>query len=315
MIIRKLYLKSKWSLQDGLNNFGFPMRFKPDIGSVRVLCFHGICDDDTAFINGRFMRISQFRVLIEALKKRCTIISLDDYLAHRFDSTKLNILLTFDDGYQNNKDLLLPIIEPLNVPVTLFVTRRENRSLWADLLDILQSKNVKLTELEHLFTGIATRTNGELKQWIPTLSIDQLEQLTDQLDRLAQSYLAETTVFWKLLSRTEVESLAKHPLVSIANHSANHTDFTVLTPTEMKEELDDCRDYLNAIGSKHSTVFAYPYARYSDTTVKQLTKWGYPIQFITEKHALSQDNAIERLIVNPFISLRNQLIAIAHGRY
>jgi|GEM_PF-2410777 len=315
MIIRKLYLKSKWKLQDGLNNFGFPMRFKPIPGSVRVLCFHGICDDDTAFINGRFMHESQFRVLIEALQKRCNIIHLDDFLAKRFEPTKLNILLTFDDGYQNNQDLVLPIIEKLNVPITLFVTSREERPLWADLVDILQAKKVKLTEIEAVFPEIARLSNHAIKQWIPTLSLDQIEQLTNLLYSISEPHLADKKVFWELISRANLESLAKHPLVSIGNHSANHLDFTELTPHEMKAELDSCENYLESIGSKHPSIVAYPYGRHTTETANLLIEWGYHTQFITEKHTDSPPAMIERLVVNPFISLRNQLKSIEHGGY
>lgn len=315
MIIRKLYLKSKWKLQDGLNNFGFPMRFKPVPGSVRVLCFHGICDDDTAFINGRFMHESQFRVLIEALQKRCTIIHLDDFLAKRFDSSKLNILLTFDDGYQNNQDLVLPIIEKLNVPITLFVTSREDRPLWADLLDLVHAKKDKLTVLEEVFPEIRQLSNGEIKRWVPTLSCDKIEVFTRFLCLITEPYLLETTVFWKLLGRAELQLLAKHPLVSIGNHSANHLDFTELTPPEIKEELDLCKNYLESIGSKHPTIIAYPYGRHTIETAKRLNEWGYHTQFIAEKQPDSPPEITERLVVNPFISLRNQLKAIVHGRY
>ena len=79
----------------------------------RVVCFHWVGEEG----------LSGFEKKIIWLKKHFDIISLDT-LVQRQQSSSLNgqeIAITFDDGYVDFPDKVLPIIEKHQIPVTIFV--------------------------------------------------------------------------------------------------------------------------------------------------------------------------------------------------
>ena len=92
-----------------IRNFTLIRRGRP---VLRVLTFHDVPSES----------LSNFRRQIEYLKKATNIVSLSDFFAGRLSSTKINIALTFDDGYQSWVDGVAPILKELSVSATFFVS-------------------------------------------------------------------------------------------------------------------------------------------------------------------------------------------------
>ena len=49
------------------------------------------------------------------------MISMDDFISHKFDSNKNFIVLTFDDGYKDNLTVAMPILKKYGAHATIFV--------------------------------------------------------------------------------------------------------------------------------------------------------------------------------------------------
>jgi peptidoglycan/xylan/chitin deacetylase (PgdA/CDA1 family) len=79
---------------------------------MRVLAFHDVPSES----------LRNFRTQIEYLKKATNIVSLDDFFAGRLSSTKINVALTFDDGYQSWVEGVAPILRELSVSATFFIS-------------------------------------------------------------------------------------------------------------------------------------------------------------------------------------------------
>ena len=77
---------------------------------VRVLCFHDVLDREW------------FSNLLKELTKRYHVITPEEFHAQQFDSSKINVLLTFDDGYQSWVDIVLPVLQQCNVKAIFFIT-------------------------------------------------------------------------------------------------------------------------------------------------------------------------------------------------
>jgi len=228
--MNRLRLKIKWWWADLCRGLGLPLKLNQRKGEVQALCFHGVCKDDEPFINARFLHETQCRELLQAIKDYFNIISLDDYIANNLSKDKLNVLITFDDGYLNNRDRLLPIIEQLHIPVTLFVTTRQQNMLWPDLLDVTHANYIALTPLEQAYPELKGLRNHQRKQWIIAQEPAVIEEITSILQSLARPVLTENAVFTALMNKEELQEINALPLVTLANHTANHYDLRGLSP-------------------------------------------------------------------------------------
>ncbi|MFQ5796116.1 MAG: polysaccharide deacetylase family protein [Candidatus Bipolaricaulia bacterium] len=105
LLILKLYFLGV----SRLRNLIFRLRGEP---LTRVLVFHRIADED----------VEAFRTKLEWLKARYHVIGLDDYFERRnLSIDKINVALTFDDGFSSWKENVIPVLKELELPATLFI--------------------------------------------------------------------------------------------------------------------------------------------------------------------------------------------------
>lgn len=313
MLVRKVFLRSKWMVNDLFGKLRVPLNLEKTHGQIRVICFHGVCSDDRPFINGRFMRVSQFENLLKALVEKTNILNLDDYLNKKVDPNRLNILLTFDDGYRNIRVLALPILQKLNAPSTIFCTSRE--VLWMDLLDIIAAEKSSLDKVYESFPVLRNATIQEIKSWGVRQSAVVLLEFTSLLRQMLGSAADNYHEFFELLTDQDLLELHTHPLISIANHGARHISYTHRTIEEVKEDIEECKKRLILVKASHPNVFAYPFGHFRKDIQDGLSETGYPTQFVTEGNPKLSGDLRDRLVVNPFISVRNQLICLRNGKY
>lgn len=316
MTVKGIRLRLKWAMLSVVDLLGFPLNLNGREGEVQIVCFHGICADTDEYINGRFCKESAFRAVLTEIKQHFHLISLDDFLAHRLHPDKLNVLITFDDGYRNNLTLALPIIEELGCPITIFVTGRTDFPLWTDLLDLAsahpaESGNV----LKELLETSGVTTAKELKAWIPLQPKEVVMEINRKLTNIPETLLQHNRVFWELLSDRELGLLQTRPLVSLANHGANHLSFVTLTDEQMAQEIDEVRARLNNIGSAYASVFAYPYGHHNEATIACLNALAIQQQHLAEYAVENAPHLLQRMAINPFISTRNMLRIIQKGTF
>lgn len=77
---------------------------------TRILAFHDVPAE----------LVANFRAKIEVLKERTNVISLDDFFAGKMSWRKINVAITFDDGYRSWLDNVSPVLRDLGVTATFF---------------------------------------------------------------------------------------------------------------------------------------------------------------------------------------------------
>jgi len=92
-----------------IRNLVFRMRRIP---VARILAFHDVSQD----------HVRSFRKKLETVIATANIVSLDDILAGRMSRKKINVAITFDDGYRGWIDNVIPILRKLGVTATFFVS-------------------------------------------------------------------------------------------------------------------------------------------------------------------------------------------------
>jgi len=132
------------------------------------------------------------------------IISIKEF-ENRFLENKFignEIILTFDDGYKNNKNVVFPFLSSLNIPFSIFISTRhidENlrypsykiRSLiyYSDKkkLDLISlGKKIKINSIAEKI-----KAEKELINYIKSVSLHKVNSLVFDLDNIHDSYFVD----------------------------------------------------------------------------------------------------------------------------
>ena len=135
---------------------------------IRIFALHGVADysreSDWVPLRAQ-MDVSRFRACIDLLSQHYEFISMDvavQMLSGRSKMRKNCVVLTFDDGYQNNFSEALPVLQDLEVPgvfyvATDYITHR--MPYWFDRLDFALQQAAG-EDLEFEFNGKEYRLTG-----------------------------------------------------------------------------------------------------------------------------------------------------------
>ncbi len=235
-------------------------------GRGLVLMFHEIHDD----VEGNLrMGCSpeQLRRVLAALKSEGRdIVTPDEALARLADpQAKEFAVLTFDDGYRDNRIRALPILEEFGAPMTMFVptgmVTREVYAWWLGLRALLQRHDeVEIEPMARRFRlADAPSRNAALRQitlWIGTDRI-RAEALKPTFDRHGLSLPA--LVAEVAMDERELKDFATHPLVTIGGHTTSHTFLAGMDDAAAYKDIADNKVYLESLLGGEVRHFAYPY--------------------------------------------------------
>jgi peptidoglycan/xylan/chitin deacetylase (PgdA/CDA1 family) len=225
------------------------------------------------------------------------------------------VVVTFDDGYEDNLSGAKPILDKYGVPATVFVTTGymgENREFWWDELERLLLQPGVLPEVITLnIRGVAyewelgesahftsaeshrhARWNVSQRDNTPTsrhelyrslcellrpLSHAERRPLLDQLSAAAGTDHAARPTH-RILSRQQVRDLAASGLVSVGAHTVTHPQLSALPPDRQRQEMHLSRQHLESVLDQPVTTFAYPYGSlldYGADTVAAVRQTGF----------------------------------------
>lgn len=206
----------------------------------------------------------------------------DHYILARFeDDWSLldsdGVVITFDDGYLDNLQFALPILEELQVPAAVFVstgTMKQSQELWWDELEYL------------IFEGSDIPAYFQLKddvfgyQW-DTDTWEYRKNCYVSLHHLMKNFInVEKREVWLTqlwdwrglkrrarkenltVSEEECRELARSEMISIGAHTMNHPSLAVLSRAEQEREIKASVDILSDVLGEQITLFSYPFGRY-----------------------------------------------------
>lgn len=332
-IIRKIWSKLsreyRYLQRDLAARLGMHETFFRKTGGNRILIYHGVCQKDPAKFNTLFVTARMFEKHLQLYKKYFHIISLDDFFEKKFDDTKFNICLTFDDGFANNYKYVRPLLEKYQVPATFFVTaiRKEGYNiLWNDFLTISSvtgprafAFNGESFYKNHQNTYISSHTKKTLSDRLREMNFDKKKQMMKSLGG-AEGFVNpfETEDYWLQMTGEQIREAARSAFITIGSHGYYHNDLGKIPVGETAWELRESKLFLQELTGKQVTQMAFPYGSYTPEAVSEALRAGYEKILATEFQSVEDndnDAMRERMGINPFITAHNQVYAIIKGRY
>ena len=294
---------------------------------ARILIYHGICQKDHTKFNPIFLTYRIFEEHLRFYKKHFHLVSLEEYYTGQFSKDKYNVCITFDDGYANNFKYVLPLLEKYEVPISFFITAIRKAGydiLWNDFLGIVakygpdqlsyennQFRKDKFGRYASVKTGIT------LVDYLKENGFSKKKEMMQQLKPLFKPGNLEDD-YWLQMTEDEIKRLSTSKFVTIGSHGYFHNRMDKLTIESATEEMQASKQFLEGITGKEITSFAFPYGNYSRSIVEVAKDIGYK-QLLAMDFFYPEDSndpsLRERLTVNPFISVNNQMHAVVTGQY
>ncbi|MES2328996.1 MAG: polysaccharide deacetylase family protein [Bacteroidota bacterium] len=328
-ISSKLARQFKYLRRELAGKLGLLDAFFRSARGNRILIYHGVCQKEHTKFNTLFVTEKMFEEHLQFYKKYFHVLSLDDFFKKRFNSEKFNICLTFDDGFANNYQYVLPLLEKYQLPATFFVTavRKEGYNiLWNDFLAISSLAGPKTFAFEgEVFyknkhkTYISSKTKKTLSETLRSHGFDKKKQLMELL-RSADTFgnAFENEDYWLQMTTEEIKQSTASGLITIGSHGFYHNDLGKIPTNDIAWELNNSRSYLEEIIEKPVTQIAFPYGSYAAETISEAVKAGYEQLYATEfinPEDHNNNKMRERMGVNPFVTTYNQVYAVITGKY
>lgn len=236
--------------------------------------------------------VAMFRDLI-AYYTDCgyRFVTPDDVLSG-LDPKGHHAMLTFDDGYYNNR-LALPILEKFDVPALFFISTNhvlQQKCYWWDVL-YRQRLAEGASEEQVQNDGVAMkllRTSEIEAELVARYGADALQPRSD-IDRP--------------FTAIELADFASHPLVHLGNHTADHAILTNYTADEARQQIEQCQTALQEITGKRPSTIAYPNGNVDSHVVGICREVGLNLGFtiVPQKNRLPLARYGDPMLLHRFI--------------
>lgn len=280
--------------------------------------------------------VNLFREQIAFMKSNFNIVTMEQVLETISTKEKLPekaLLLTFDDGYADNYNVAMPILEEYGVQGSFFIPGKTftthqlldvNKihyvlasaniyNLVEDLkkeMDYYRGQEFQYAPTEELFAKYAVASRFDIKE---TVFVKQMLQtvLPEKLRNIISSKLfakyvgvtEEQLAYELYMSEEQIRTMKRHGMF-IGIHGYDHYWLGNLPVEQMENDISLALDALDEFVDRKQWVMNYPYGNYNKDVLAYISKQGACLGLTTEVRLadIDKDNPLElpRLDCNDF---------------
>lgn len=253
-----------------------------------ILIYHRVADDPSDPY-GNCIRPENFDEHLDALGRIARPDSLGDMMTRYLREGRIRdgtVCVTFDDGYRDNLEVALPLLERHEIPATLFVTTGpggRSQEYWWDRLSAAvlcaddPDRPLELSVAGALMEGVTEPPDliRRLHRAILPLPSSERERLVDQVVSWSGGVDAPIRDSHRTLTPDELAVLDRHPLIQVESHTVHHAPLSLRPSAEQLEELRESRDTLSEWIDRPVQGLAYPHGRADHDTAVLAREAGY----------------------------------------
>lgn len=241
--------------------------------NIAVLMYHRVIDSRYNFWK---LNVSPetFEKHIKYISENYKVLRLEEEWDSIVEAGQKYVVITFDDGYVDNYQFALPILEKYHVPATIFVSTglmdTDEMYWWDELEKIFMIDNYIG---EFTFDGVLYKiidSNDREKACIAIRNNIKNMNLMEQRNSmgklrsvlgLEQSYTSEL----RCVNTSEFIKMAASPYITIGGHTKSHLSMGSMHSKEiLRSEIEESQAMLEKKIGKKIEVFAYPFGGKED---------------------------------------------------
>ena len=245
---------------------------------------------------------------ISLLKRYYNFVSIEEACAMIRGEQPLrpfSLVITFDDGYENNTESGFEVLKKHGVPMTLFVATgyaEDQKPFWFDRLDYAVQHNVQGVyktrfrdipirfDMSNRDKGKATlvrsirrilKANPDDYQLVP-----EVERFIASIEALQGKSLLdiyEKDMNSRIATREQLEKFASHELATLGSHTCNHIRLNAQPESSIRSELESSKHFVENITGVPCYWFCFPNGACNDTAASLVEDMGYRAGFTTQE--------------------------------
>ena len=254
---------------------------------LSILIFHRVhAQPDTIFPGepgaARFDRLMRF------VARSFRVMTLGDAVSRLAQGSlpSRSLVITFDDGYADNAEVALPILQRHGLAASFFVSTGflDGGRMWNDsVIECLRACRHTEIDLEAFGLGVFSLANAAQRRdaigaLLPRIKYLSLAGREEAIARL-QQICGVTSLPTNLMMRSEQVREMHRAGMEIGAHTVRHPILTTLTLPEAENEISEGRNKLQAIIDAPVDMFAYPNGKpgrdYDQSHVALLSQLGF----------------------------------------
>ncbi len=240
----------------------------PATSTLLIFLFHSLYESEEEAARGlmdpqQAVTAEMFHGFVASLHEQGYRFVSPEDIAAGLDPAGRYAMITFDDGYANNRRALATM-EEFQAPAVFFIASNHvltGKPFWWDVLyRELQKRGQPADKPGDACAALKRlRTCDVEEQMIAAFGSAAFQTVSD-IDRP--------------FNAAELATFARHPLVHIGNHTADHAILTNYTPGEVREQIGRAQESLEAITGRAPAIFAYPNGNVSRAAMEAANEAG-----------------------------------------
>ncbi len=235
---------------------------------LAILTFHRVHAQTDALFPGE-VDVQRFATLMQSVARVFKVLPLRQAAAlqreNRLPARALAI--TFDDGYADNEELALPVLQKLGLPATFFIATGflDGGRMWNDtVIETVRHCTRAQIDLSALGLGLdrmpladVAQRRAAIARILPLVKYKPLAVREQVLAQLQDAAGAPTLPNNLMMRSEQVRSLHAAGM-EIGGHTVHHPILTELSDIEAQQEIRRGREALQGLIDAPVLTFAYP---------------------------------------------------------
>lgn len=256
-------------------------------GNLFIFLYHRVLPEVRFNPFNTMMTVKEFEKQVDALASHYSIISMAEALQKIKEQSlfKNHAVLTFDDGYCDNYEIVFPILKKKGIRALFSIVTNyigSGRPLWDwEFLSSLQggacpeSVNVGEKKLKRRFFENKLAFGRRVLEQMKTARTSDIEFVLRQLKNGASCDNSKATD--RCLNWDELKTMSLHGM-EIASHSLSHRSLSRLSSQEANHEIGESKRVLEKKMETKCDTFSFPFGSQrdiSDCLMKDIEQAGY----------------------------------------
>lgn len=223
------------------------------------------------------------------------------------------VVITFDDGFDDNYHYAFPVLQQEDIPATIFVTTDyidSSTSYWFDFAVFLLKKLTIKTELKTadnqfailLDPGLSIKTlQRELFIFLKRIPDVARQEILQKLSQAVDVYSNPnplSLLHSKAMTWDNIREMSNSGVVDIGSHTLSHPILNQISREQLVEELQQSKQLIENKTGKPCYIMAYPFGGDDITSpqvIQEVANAGYQLACMYQKAYTSRmpDNLLK----------------------